>query len=326
MTASAFGTAEGARAQYGVQCALTTALGMALAGVVSIGLLELGWTPASVVFFRCSVAAVALAPFAARSLRRRRVSLVQHWRLVIAYGVFAVAGCQLSYVAALQHLQVSVALLVVYFAPVAVIGYLWLRDRDRPGRNTAVGGVVAIVGLVLLLDLTSGARLSGIGIVYALTAMGCTAVYFVLNASTSHDLPPVALVSSGLGVGSVAIAFTAAVGLLPWSSPLAAADLGGLAVPSWTLVLLNGTVFTALPYLTAVQAGRHLGSRLASFLSMSEVPAAVVLAWVLLGQTPAAIQLAGGLVMLVGVIIIKLDTSGAPEPEPSPSTEERSMS
>ena len=52
--------------------------------------------------------------------------------LVTVYGIAAVAGAQLCYFYAVTYMQVSVALLLEYTAPVAVVMWLWLRHGHRP--------------------------------------------------------------------------------------------------------------------------------------------------------------------------------------------------
>ena len=49
-----------------------------------------------------------------------------------------------------------------------------------------------------------------------------------------------------------------------------------------------------------------LGSRLASFVALSEVVAGVLWAWLLLDQLPAPVQLLGGALILLGVVGVKL--------------------
>lgn len=292
---------------YGVHFALLTAVAFGLGGPVAKALMAAGWTPAAVVVLRSTVAALVLAVPAVRAVRAARVRLGGHGGLVLAYGLVAVAGSQICYVAAIQHLPVSVTLLIQYSAPVLVIGYLWLRHGHRPGRRTALGGLVALVGLLLLLDLTSGLRLSGVGLAWAVGAMCCIAGYFILNAQTDHDLPPVALAASGLAVGGVAIALVAAVGLMPWATGTSPARLGDAALAPWLLAAFLGSALTAVPYLSAIEAGRRLGPRLASFLALTEVLAAVGFAWLLLSEVPAPIQAVGGVVLIAGVVVIKLE-------------------
>ena len=73
----------------------------------------------------------------------------------------------------------------------------------------------------------------------------------------------------------------------------------------WLPVLGLGVVTAALAYVTGIAATRRLGSRLASFVALTEVLAALGFAWVLLGQVPRSIQLLGGALVLLGVVIVK---------------------
>ena len=68
-----------------------------------------------------------------------------------------------------------------------------------------------------------------------------------------------------------------------------------------------GAVGTTLGYALGVMAVPRVGSRLASFIGLSEVLFALGFAWLLLGETPAPIQFVGGAVLLAGVVLVRLD-------------------
>jgi drug/metabolite transporter (DMT)-like permease len=63
----------------------------------------------------------------------------------------------------------------------------------------------------------------------------------------------------------------------------------------------------AAAYVADIAAARRLGARLASFAGMAEVFFAVLYAWLLLGQTPSALEFTGGAFMLGGVILVRID-------------------
>ncbi len=225
----------------------------------------------------------------------------------MAYGLVAVLGCQLGYAGASRHVSVSVALLVIYAAPVVVIGFLWVRHGLRPGRYTAVGTATTLVGLALLLGVTSSVQVGGVGLVWAAVVTVSTATYFLMNAKTDSTLPPVVLITGGLAVGATGLALACIAGVLPWGVSGAPAELAGRGVPAWALILFMGGALTALPYVTGVTGARLLGSRVASFIAMSEVLVATLFAWALLGQVMAQLQALGGAVLLAGVVVIKLE-------------------
>ena len=67
-----------------------------------------------------------------------------------------------------------------------------------------------------------------------------------------------------------------------------------------------GLVTAAAAYVLGIAGTRILGSRVASFVALSEVVAAVIFAWLLLGEVPATIQMVGGALVLIGVVGVKL--------------------
>ncbi len=89
----------------------------------------------------------------------------------MVYGLVAVALPQFAYFSAVAHMQVAPALLIEFTAPAAVVVWLWLRHGERPSRLTLAGAGVAALGLVLVLDLLSGADLSLVGVLWSLVAM-----------------------------------------------------------------------------------------------------------------------------------------------------------
>jgi drug/metabolite transporter (DMT)-like permease len=255
---------------------------------------------------RILLAAAVLVPIAVVQLRGRWMLLLRNFRLIAGYGLVAVAGCQLAYFNAVAHMQVGVALLIEYTAPVAVVGWLWLRRGQRPGRLTVLGVLLGAAGLVLVLDLISGAQASTTGILWALGAMVGAAVYFVLSSDEDNGLPPTVLAAAGLLLGGLTLLVAGAIGVLPLTASTRPVAFHAFAVPWWLPVLALGVVTAALAYGTGIAAARRLGSRLASFVALSEVLVALVAAWLLLGEVPRLIQVAGGVLILAGVVAVKL--------------------
>ena len=179
---------------------------------------------------------------------------------------------------------------------------------------------IAFVGLVLMLDILTGADVNVAGILWALGAMVGAATYFVLSAKVDTGLPPIALAGSGLLLGAVGLTVAGAIGVLPiaWTTDDIAYRFG--SVPWFVPVLAMGVVATALAYLLGIASTRMLGSRLASFVALAEVVAALLFGWLLLGQLPDLLQALGGVLVLVGVVVVKLGEPVAAEfVEPMPA-------
>ncbi|MFC7493679.1 MULTISPECIES: EamA family transporter [unclassified Nocardioides] len=304
--ATATAAPQGSRLAAGLAFALASALTFGLAGALARPLLESGWSPGAIVLIRISLAALVVLPFGLLTLRGRWHVVHRNAGLILLYGTLAVAGAQFCYFSAVQHMQVGPALLIEYTAPAAVVVWLWLRHGERPGPLTLAGAGVAALGLVLVLDLLSGTDLAAAGVLWALGAMVGAATYFVISADEGNGLPPMALAAGGLLVGSAVLGLAGLVGVLPMERATVDVEYAGTALTWWVPLVLLGIVTAAVPYTTGIAAGRRLGSRLASFVALVEVVAAVVFAWLLLDELPRPVQLLGGVLILAGVVGVKL--------------------
>jgi len=312
--------ATGSRLGAGLGFAVASAMSFGLSGALAKGLLDAGWSAGAAVAVRVAIAALVLVVPAAVSLRGRWGLLRRNLPMVAGYGLVAVAGCQLAYFNAVVHMQVGVAILIEYTAPVAVIVWLWLRHGQRPGLLTLAGAVVAAVGLVLVLDLISGADLSALGVFWALLAMVGAATYFVLSANEDNGLPPIVLAAAGLTLGAAALVLAGVAGVVDMSWSTRSVDYSGVTVAWWLPLLGLGVVTAAIAYVTGIAASRRLGSRLASFAALLEVLFALGFAWLLLGELPRAIQFLGGALILAGVVVVKLGERDIPPAAPEVSS------
>jgi drug/metabolite transporter (DMT)-like permease len=121
-------------------------------------------------------------------------------------------------------------------------------------------------------------------------------------------------------VGAIGLALGGVLGLIPMAFRATSVALGGRQVPWWVDVLALGVLTAAIAYASGIAASRRLGSRLASFVALTEVLFALVFAWLLLGELPRLVQLLGGLVLLGGVALVKLGEGQAADVSPEPLT------
>ncbi|MBG6239078.1 drug/metabolite transporter (DMT)-like permease [Mycetocola sp. CAN_C7] len=312
--------APSTRAQAsGIVIALSSALMFALSGPFAKSLMESGWSPGAAVLVRIAGAAVVLLVPTLMLMRGRWGTLRRSGGIVALYGVVAIAGAQVGFFNAVSYMSVGVALLIEYLAPVLLVGLVWVRTRRRPGVLTIGGTVVAVLGMVLVLDLTGAQTVHPLGVAWALLAAVSLATYFVLGTRISDDLPPLVLAGGGLLVGTVVVAVCGVFGLLPLAFSTTDVAMFGSEM-SWLVPLLVLVlVSTVAAYVTGIIATARLGTRLASFVGLSEVVFAVLASWLLLAELPGPLQLLGGVGILAGVIMVRADTyAPAPREEKAP--------
>ena len=299
----------------GVWFGLASAAAFGTSGTFAKGLLGAGWSPAAAVTVRIIGAALVLVVPALVMLRGRWHLLRRNAVLVVTFGLFAMAACQLFYFNAVRTLSVGVALLLEYLGIVLVVVWLWLRRGQTPRRWTMVGIVASIGGLLLVLDVTGGMHVDVAGVLWGLAAAVGLATYFVLSARDTTGLPPLVLAAAGMVVGAVGLVAAGLLGLVPMRWTTGDVLFAGSVVPWWAPIVGLCVLSTAFAYATGVTATRRLGSKVASFLGLTEVLASILVAWLLLGEMPMPVQLLGGVLIIGGVVAVRYDelTHGAPD-------------
>jgi drug/metabolite transporter (DMT)-like permease len=319
--------ANGSRS--GLLLALTAGATFGTSGTFATSLTDAGWTTGAAVTTRITLAALVLTIPAVLQLRRHWPTLRAHDPrvlrrsavMVTIYGLIAVAACQLAYFNAVQRINVGVALLLEYLGVVLVVFWMWLRHGQRPRRLTVVGSLGAIVGLIFVLDLTGSKSLDPIGVLWGLGAAVGLALFFIVSGNAEEPLPPITMAWAGMVIGAVALLIAAATGALPIHARFVDVHLAGHWV-SWLVPVLGlSVVAAAISYIAGIEAARRLGARLASFVGLTEVLFAVLFAWLLLGQLPARIQLVGGVLIVLGIALVRLDELRTPQPQTEPEPE-----
>ena len=304
------------RGGLGLLLALLSAATFGTSGSLAAALIEAGWTPGSAVTGRVLLAALVLTLPALLQLRGHGRLLRRNGRTLLVYGVAAVAGAQLCFFMAVEHLSVAVALLLEYSGALLVVGWLWLRRGQRPRLLTVCGAAVALAGLALVLELLGNAELDLVGVLWGLGAAFGLATYFVLSAESEDVLPPLVVAWGGLAIGGAALAGAGLLGVLPLAAPRTDVTLLETQV-SWLVPMLGlALVAAVVAYVTGIAGARLLGAKVASFVGLTEVLFAVVFAWVLLGQSLGTMQLVGGALVLAGIALVRVDELRAPTPGP----------
>ena len=299
----------------GLSLALLSGATFGTSGSFASSLLSAGWSPGAAVTARVTIAALVLTVPALLQLRSAQVS-IRGLPSTVLYGVVAVAGAQLCYFNAVQHLSVAVALLLEYSGILLVIAWMWAMHGHRPRPLTLTGGVVALAGLILVLDLAGAHKVDLVGILWGLGAAVGLAVYFVISAATDDALPPLVAAWGGLAIGAAVLGAAIGVGALPMHATRADVTLLDHRV-SWVVPILGmSLIAAAVAYVTGIAAARMLGAKVASFVGLTEVLFAVAFAWLLLGQRLDFVQAAGAAFVVGGIALVRLDELRAPEPPP----------
>lgn len=277
----------------------TVAKSILVAGVPAARLSELRVTLA----FLILLVAVALTRPSALKIRRDEVGLL------VAYGVLGVAMTQWLYFVAIERLQVGIALIIEFTAPIMVA--LWVRfGRRQSVRPTVwVGLVLALIGLALIAQVWQGFSLDGLGVSAAFGAAVALAVFYILGevqVRRPQARDAVSLTMWGFGMAASFWAFAQPWWSFPWEAFAGSGQPLGVDGPAVPLVGLTAWMVllgTVIPFSLVVLSLHHINASQASAIGMTEPVIAAGIAWVALAEILTPVQIVGGVVVLVGVYL-----------------------
>jgi drug/metabolite transporter (DMT)-like permease len=287
---------------------LTAATLWAVNGVVSKVIIESGDVSAQRLTEVRTTGAFALL-FLALVLSRPGLLRVRREELpvLLTFGLLGLAFVQWFYFEAISRLDIGVALLIQYVAPVLVA--LWARFvYDEPVRRRIWAALaLSILGIALLVELWNGLTLDRLGVAAALGSATTFAVYVLSAERAVTRRDPVSLVCYGFLLASV---FWAVV--QPWTSfPFGRVDesvsllgrLGDVSLPVWLLMTFMVVLGTIVPFALLAASLRHIPASRAAITAMFEPVAATVLAYAWLGESLTAYQLVGAFVVLTAIVL-----------------------
>ncbi|MCZ7415540.1 MULTISPECIES: EamA family transporter [unclassified Streptomyces] len=292
------------RPSGGISLALLSAFAFGGSGVAAKPLIEAGLDPLHVTWLRVAGAALVLLPL----VWRHRGLLRERPALLAGFGLLAVAGVQACYFAAISRIPVGVALLIEYLAPALVLGWVRFVQRRPVTRAAGLGVVLAVVGLACVVEVWSGLAFDAVGLLLALGAACCQVGYFVLSDHGGHGgdgrgtPDPVGVIAYGLLVGAVVMTAVARPWTMDWRVLGDAALMRETQVPAAVLLAWIVLVATVTAYLTGIVSVRRLSPQVAGVVACLEAVVATGLAWLLLGEKLALVQLLGGALVLAGAL------------------------
>jgi drug/metabolite transporter (DMT)-like permease len=210
-------------------------------------------------------------------------------------GIFQ-AGAMFSYFTAIKYTTVSIAVLLLYTAPVYVtlLSPLLLKEKITP--NTIFALLLSITGVTLIVqpqtvfnDAGSGLNLTG-----AVTGM-LSGVFYALMILVSRYLR-----NYYSGTAQAWWAFIVSMLIfLPFSIMVPA----GVIVNNLLLLVLFGFLPTAAGAILYLNGLRLVRAQNASILGLLEPASAVVFAYLLLNEPVSSVTLLGGGLILSGAIL-----------------------
>jgi len=284
-------------------------------GVIAKLVLTSGLSSMRLTQVRCGGAFIFLGTYIFLRHRNKLKAKKEDLPMLFAYGIIGFLLVQALYFVAIQRLNVSVALILEFTAPIWIV--LWLRfvKHKVVPRLMWVAIFLAFGGLILIAQVWKGQTLDPVGVAAALLCGIVLATFFLLGEKLTAKRDVESLMVYGFGFASLGLAITMPL----WSYPteifsksmnlqgrFAAFDLPGWILIAWVIIM--GTV---VPYMLVLKGLKLLSASTSSVMGMVEPVLAGVFAWIWLSETWNFIQLVGGVTVIIGIILADKARSAA---------------
>ncbi|WP_419855676.1 DMT family transporter [Candidatus Poriferisodalis sp.] len=271
------------------------ALGMLLVSTDSLWVRVSGADALDIAFI---VGVLSLLLYGAMALRRASASWASlradTWPL-LAIGVLG-AISQLTFISAITHTEVPNVVAIVASAPVLAAAFAWVALRERTSPRVTAGIALTVVGIGMVVSTSIGSP-NLWGDFLALIAVICFAASTVIWRR-HRDMSRL----MGLALAALLVVIPTAL----------VADPGGLDAPAWAAILAMGLVCNPLGRLSYSNAPKHAPASEVALFAPVETVAGIVWAAVFLSEYPAAVTLAGAVVVIFGMLYATvLDRRGA---------------
>lgn len=219
-------------------------------------------TPVTVTWLRLTSAALILGLVARPRLTGRRP---REWGWLAAYAG-AMVGMNVAFYLAIERIPIGMAVTLEFLGPLAVAVAGSRRARDFVWVGLAGAGVA-------LLGFTPG-DLDPLGVVYALVAAACWALYIVVAKPLGRSWEGVSGVTGAVLIGAIVMVVPVVL-LDAWPPPVAGIWAQGLAV---------GLLASVIPYGLEIIALRRMAANVFGILMSLEPAFAALAALLILGE------------------------------------------
>ena len=214
----------------------------------------------------------------------------------LALGAVIYAAQAGGYFAALERLDPSLLVLLIYTFPAIVAVAVLALGRERADRRRLAALAVVSAGLVLVVAGSGAGSGEPLGAAIGLVTAVVYSVYILVSEGISRRVPP--LVLSALVCSGAAVSLTAGSAALGQLRP------GEVAPAGWAWVACIAVVCTVVALSLLFAGLRRVGPTTASILATIEPVVTVTLAFLAFGDVLGTVQLLGGVVVLGGVLVL----------------------
>jgi drug/metabolite transporter (DMT)-like permease len=223
----------------------------------------------------------------------------------IGFGVLGLTMTQFLYFAALERIEVGLAIIIEYLSPIIVALYLRFWRKQFISPRVWLSIILALFGLSLITDIWSGFDVDILGFSFAFGAAIAVSIYFLGGEVLVRQRGSIALTTLAMGVGAGFWLIFSPFWLWSWELFANTINISqvGIELPIYSLLIWVAVMGAVAPFWLVFTAMKYIDAKKAAILGLLEPVIASLVAFILLGEILSTIQLIGGAIVLIGVTL-----------------------
>ncbi len=211
-------------------------------------------------------------------------------------GNFAISAC---YFWSASRIDVSLLSIILFTYPGFVLLYAMVVERRRILASEYLALILAFAGGVLAVapfQAIAARRMDFWGLMLAVGAAVCYAFMNIFGQKLTRDVSPLVITTVTTSFSTLALAV-----VIPPQHWFPA----GITGMQWLYIGSLGLLSTVIPMNLLYLGIRRIGALHASIVSVVELPCILVLAYFILDERMSTLQMLGGGMILVGLILMR---------------------
>lgn len=234
-----------------------------------------------------------------RSLLKFSIKDVPHFLVV---GILGVAGSNYFYYAAIKETNVSTSILVQYTAPIMVMVYAVLFQKEKLTFAKVTALILSICGIFLAIGAYNPEIIQGnaIGIIYALIAAVSFSIFNISGKSLTEKYSIWTGLIYLLGAATVFWSFI--------NTPIDIID-ARYTIEDWKVFGIIALISILIPYSLYYYGLHHIQSSKAIIISTLEPVVAIISEWLFLHGSMGFVQVIGAMLVIIAIVLLQRDSN-----------------
>ncbi|MEZ4952411.1 MAG: DMT family transporter [Saprospiraceae bacterium] len=228
-----------------------------------------------------------------------QLKAIKHPWPLLAYGLLGYYIASFFDLAGLQYIDASLERIILFTYPtiVLLLSYFWLKEQINWVQIVAIVITFLGIGLAFMGNISVEAKPNMVkGALMVMVSAIAYAVYFIGSQKMVAEMGTRLYNSLAMMIASFAI--------LVHNSFVNGWNLFDFEAPVYLYGLLMGILSTVIPSFMIVEGIRIVGAKNSSIIGTIGPIATIVLASIILGETVSALQWAGTLVVIGGILFL----------------------